>query len=118
VTSSSKNVADVFIKSMRKRDVAGRFGGEEFLLVMHGADRQHAVDRAEKLRGAIRSIEATFSGQKLGQITASFGVATFPGSGQSAAELIDEADKALYAAKHSGRDRAVAAANYAGAEAR
>jgi diguanylate cyclase (GGDEF)-like protein len=65
VTSSSKNVADAFIKSMRKGDVAGRFGGEEFLLVMHGADRQHAVDRAEKLRGAIRSIEATFSGQKL-----------------------------------------------------
>lgn len=113
-----KHVADVFGKATRKGDVAGRFGGEEFLLMMPGADLRQAVDRAEKVREAIRSIDAVFGGQKLGQITASFGVATFPGSAQTAGELIEEADKALYAAKDAGRDRVVAAAVYAGVDAR
>ena len=113
-----KHVADVFGESTRKGDVAGRFGGEEFLLTMPGADVRQAVERAEELREAIRSIDAVFGGRKLGQITASFGIATFPGSALTAEQLIDEADRALYAAKDAGRDRVVAATDYAGADAR
>ena len=103
-----KQVADVFVKATRKGDVAGRFGGEEFLLIMPGADTRQAVDRSDKVREAIQALTLTHAGQQLGTVTASFGVATFPGAGETTLELIDAADKALYAAKGAGRNRVVA----------
>lgn len=105
-----KEVADVLARSMRKGDIAGRFGGEEFLLLMPGADAERAIARAETMRKTIGSLDVGYAGQKLGRITASFGVATFPIDGESGAALIQAADKALYAAKAAGRDRVIAAA--------
>ena len=105
-----KEVAAVLARSTRKGDIAGRFGGEEFLLLMPGADAQRAITRAETMRSAIASLELRFGGQTLGKVTASFGVAVFPMDGDTRESLLHAADQALYAAKAAGRDRVMAAA--------
>jgi len=105
-----KEIADVLARSMRRGDIAGRFGGEEFLLLMPGADAERAIARAESMRRAIALLDVGYAGQKLGRITASFGVATFPRDAETAQSLVQAADKALYAAKDAGRDRVIAAA--------
>jgi len=94
---------------MRRGDVAGRFGGEEFLLIMPGADLERAMSRSDTMRETIASIELAQAGQKLGRVTASFGVAIFPDDGETAHSLVQTADKALYAAKAAGRNRVLAA---------
>ena len=106
-----KAVADVLATSMRRGDVAGRFGGEEFLLIMPGADLERAMLRADTMRETIGSIELARGTQKLGRVTGSFGVAIFPDEGETADILVQTADKALYAAKAAGRNRVVAARN-------
>lgn len=105
-----KEVASVLARSTRKGDIAGRFGGEEFLLLMPGADAQRAITRAETMRSAIGSLDLRFGGQTLGKVTASFGVAVFPMDGDTRESLLHAADQALYAAKAAGRDRVMAAA--------
>jgi diguanylate cyclase (GGDEF)-like protein len=104
-----RGVADVLATSMRRGDVAGRFGGEEFLLIMPGADLDLATSRANMMREAISALELSQGGQKVGRVTASFGVAIFPEDGETAHLLVQTADKALYAAKSAGRNRVVAA---------
>ncbi|HTX02492.1 MAG TPA: diguanylate cyclase [Candidatus Acidoferrales bacterium] len=104
-----KGVAEVLATSMRRGDVAGRFGGEEFLLIMPGADLERAMSRSDTMRETIASIELAQAGQKLGRVTASFGVAIFPDDGETAHSLVQTADKALYAAKAAGRNRVLAA---------
>jgi len=104
-----KGVADVLATSMRRGDVAGRFGGEEFLLVMPGADLELAASRADTMREMIGTLDLSQGGQKLGNVTASFGVAIFPEDGETAPTVVQTADKALYAAKAAGRNRVIAA---------
>jgi len=104
-----KQVADILARSMRKGDIAGRYGGEEFLLLMPGADLERAMARAEVMRKTIGTLDIGFAGQKLGRVTASFGVAIFPIDGELPGALVQAADKALYAAKAAGRDRVLAA---------
>ncbi|MGH7683214.1 MAG: diguanylate cyclase [Vulcanimicrobiaceae bacterium] len=105
-----KEVAAVLARSTRKGDIAGRFGGEEFLLIMPGADAERALTRAEAMRRGIASIDLRFGTQPLGRVTASFGVAIFPTDGDTRETLLHAADQALYAAKAAGRDRVTAAA--------
>ena len=105
-----KIVADLLARSMRKGDVAGRYGGEEFLLLMPGTDLEPAAARAEMLRSAIAALDVSYAGRKLGKITASFGVSAFPNDGDSGATIVQAADKSLYAAKSGGRDRVVTTA--------
>lgn len=105
-----KIVADILARSMRKGDVPGRFGGEEFLLLMPGTDKQHGAERAEKMRQVIAGLDVGYAGRKLGRITASFGVAAYPADAESGQSLLQAADNSLYAAKESGRDRVVASA--------
>jgi diguanylate cyclase (GGDEF)-like protein/PAS domain S-box-containing protein len=92
----------------RGSDIFCRYGGEEFLLVMLNATLAIAVDRAEQLRRAIAAAAVPF-GKSLIDVTASFGVATFPGDGTSDDELVGAADRALYAAKAAGRNCVIAA---------
>ncbi|MBJ7331333.1 MAG: diguanylate cyclase [Solirubrobacteraceae bacterium] len=90
----------------RSHELAARVGGEEFALVLHGADEVAAVNAAQR---AIRAISDTpFPG--VGRVTASAGAAACgPGNCANADHLLDIADRALYAAKQQGRDRVVAA---------
>jgi diguanylate cyclase (GGDEF)-like protein/PAS domain S-box-containing protein len=91
-------------QNARGSDIYCRYGGEEFLLVLPGMAEDGAVERAEQLRRAMAAVPVTYSGSKI-SVTASFGVATFPREGRTTDELIAAADRALYAAKASGRNR-------------
>lgn len=89
----------------RADDVACRYGGEEFALLMPDTDAARARQRAEDLRDAVAALRVTHGRRTLDPVTLSLGVATYPEHGQAAVELMRVADKALYAAKHAGRDR-------------
>lgn len=85
-------------------DVLVRYGGEEFVVVMSGVDEAAAVDRVERLRALCGATSATTRDGEVG-VTVSAGLA-FTGPGRTTAEsLLDAADRALYEAKRSGRDR-------------
>jgi diguanylate cyclase (GGDEF)-like protein len=96
-------------QNVRKGDIACRFGGDEFVLIMPGASAMIAKDRAELLVKDVQTIKLTYSDKGLSGISASFGVAVFPGHGNSAAVLIKAADTALLLAKKRGRSQVVMA---------
>jgi diguanylate cyclase (GGDEF)-like protein len=93
----------------RGEDIACRYGGEEFVLVLPEASLEEARRRAEHIRTAMKHIFVEHNGQMLGGNTISLGVAVFPTHGTTADYLIDEADRALYQAKGAGRNCVVVA---------
>lgn len=101
--------ANVLKKSVRNEDIACRFGGEEFILIMPEMDLEVTIGRANELLEATRRLEVMHDGQVLPQITTSIGIAMFPLHSTDASKLITSSDNALYAAKNSGRDRFVIA---------
>jgi diguanylate cyclase (GGDEF)-like protein len=94
----------------RESDIAVRYGGEEFTLVLPDADGNVALDRAEALRAAVESLELSFHGSVLGTLTISIGIALYPEHGRSPNDVLRSADQALYVAKRNGRNRAQLAA--------
>jgi diguanylate cyclase (GGDEF)-like protein len=99
-----RKVSSVIRKTVRKVDMAGRYGGEEFVIYLHGTDRTHAGQVAERLRLKIRKTRFVFDGREVG-VTASMGIACCPGHGKNGEELLRNADIALYRSKQGGRDR-------------
>jgi diguanylate cyclase (GGDEF)-like protein/PAS domain S-box-containing protein len=104
-----KRVARQLMSGVRREDVACRFGGEEFALVLPELTLDGAAERAESLRREIEAAVEEVAGKAIGSITASFGVACFPAHGSSGDELVRAADAALYQAKTRGRNRVVVA---------
>ncbi|HOJ39448.1 MAG TPA: GGDEF domain-containing protein, partial [bacterium] len=98
-----------FRTHIRGSDIACRYGGEEFTLVMPDASLRDVVRRAEELRVAVKDLRVHYQGQLLGSITLSLGIAVYPEHGTTADELIRLADAALYRAKKEGRDRVLVA---------
>ena len=96
---------------LRDIDISGRWGGEEFLIVLPGTTLEGAVEAAERIRTAFAAADFT-SGNKQVRMTASFGVAPFA-PGTEADGLVGAADRALYAAKRRGKNRVKAAAETA-----
>jgi diguanylate cyclase (GGDEF)-like protein/PAS domain S-box-containing protein len=94
---------------IRGEDIACRYGGEEFLLIIPGIDMDVALKRAELLRRAVKEMHVHHRGLK--PITLSLGVAIYPIHGETGINLIRSADVALYQAKRAGRDRVMAAAD-------
>ena len=94
---------------VRSEDIACRYGGEEFTLIMPEAPPEVVLRRADQLREEVRDLRVSLRGQALGMVTASMGVAVFPIDAGAGPELIREADRALYQAKEEGRDRVIAA---------
>ncbi len=88
----------------RSGDIACRFGGEEFILVLPGMPLETASSRAEELRASFASTTVTHGAVSL-RATLSIGIAIYPEHGASADELIRNADIALYQAKNAGRNR-------------
>lgn len=99
------DVAAVVLQCVRSEDVACRYGGEEFVVIMVGLDQDEAVERAEQIRNAIALHGFTWNDQPVDRLTASFGVATSPGHGLTTDQLFGAADTALYEAKDQGRNR-------------
>lgn len=89
----------------RGEDIACRYGGEEFALILPGASLSVAADRAEELREAVKHLNLELRGKSLGPISLSAGVASFPEHGDQGTRVMAVADAALYRAKQSGRDR-------------
>jgi diguanylate cyclase (GGDEF)-like protein/PAS domain S-box-containing protein len=96
---------------VRAEDIACRYGGEEFVLIMPEASLEITAERAEVLRKEARELRVQQHGQSLGAVTVSFGVAAFPQHGPSAESVIRAADLALYRAKSEGRDGVAVAAD-------
>jgi diguanylate cyclase (GGDEF)-like protein len=97
-------------KSIRGADIASRYGGEEFLVVLPDTTLEITGKRAEDLRQAARELQVYYLDKPLGKITISLGVASFPEHGRTIEEILKSADTALYRAKKEGRDRVVVAA--------
>ncbi len=90
---------------LRQYDVLGRFGGEEFLIIMPEIDKKVAASAAERIRQKIATREIELqTGLKI-QVTVSFGVACFPEGGASPDDLLVVADERLYQAKRHGKNR-------------
>jgi diguanylate cyclase (GGDEF)-like protein len=96
-------------RGVRGEDVACRYGGEEFVVVLPGAAHGDAVKRAESLCHDIAHLEGKVGGHTLGPVTASIGVATFPRDGENWVAVLEVADRRLYRAKEAGRDCVVGA---------
>ncbi len=100
-------LGQVALKHVRGSDIACRYGGEEFLLILPGATIEGAAARAKQLCAAIRELRITHYGRDLGPVTVSAGVAAAPGSALEPHRLFAAVDSALYTAKREGRDRVV-----------
>lgn len=98
-----KMLAEVLQTLFREGDVPCRIGGEEFIVMLPGAELKRTVERAEELRAEIEAQELRYSGETL-KVTSSIGVAVFPSHGKSLSALMQEADHALYRAKDAGRN--------------
>ena len=96
--------------NIRGGDIVCRFGGEEFFIVLPGADTENTRLRAEEFRKGVKELLVYHLGRPLGKCTISLGVAAYPEHGLTADALIKNADNALYRAKHEGRDKVVVAA--------
>jgi diguanylate cyclase (GGDEF)-like protein len=97
-----RTFADVLRQTVRDSDVAGRWGGEEFLLLLPGADQEGAVQLADRIR--IELADRSIPSAPGLRVTASFGVAEYGGEANSE-DLVAAADGALYRAKRGGKDR-------------
>ena len=100
---------------VRGSDIACRYGGEEFSLIMPDATPATALERAERIRKSAKGLDLKHAGQALGAVTLSVGVAAFPEHGDTPFLLVRAADQALYRAKAAGRDRVLLAETLADA---
>lgn len=96
-----KAIAEVLKSNARSIDIAARMGGEEFNLILPAVDIEGGCIAAERIRKAIESVEL----DKIGHITASLGVATYPDQSDDIQELLELTDQAMYESKRNGRNR-------------
>lgn len=99
-----REISNIVRQNIREIDIPGRYGGEEFFIILPDTDRDGALYAAERIRKAteetlIKAYDATI------KATVSVGIATYPQDGTTAEELIDKADWALYRSKKLGRNR-------------
>lgn len=102
-------VGQVLQQHVRGEDIACRYGGEEFILILPETAHETALQRADEIRQAIAATTISHMHQTYGPATASLGVSTAPELAYDAAVLQQAADAALYAAKHGGRNRVASA---------
>lgn len=100
-------VGQLLTSRLRGEDIACRYGGEEFTVILPESDTTSALRQAEELRLALSQMSVPFSGKTLPPITVSLGLATYPIDGVAGITLLRKADAALYRAKRSGRNRVV-----------
>jgi diguanylate cyclase (GGDEF)-like protein len=97
-----REICSIVKKSIRREDICGRYGGEEFVIILPDTASKDASIVAEKLRHKVE--EAKILGDKY-PVTMSLGVASYPDHGEIEQELIEKVDQALYVAKESGRNK-------------
>lgn len=97
---------------IREEDIACRYGGEEFTLIMPTASLAATRERAEQVRAKVKQMSVHYLEMAVGPLSVSLGVAVSPEHGTDGETLIHAADAALYRAKHMGRDHVVVAGNH------
>ncbi len=103
-------LANTLQQRLRGDDIACRYGGEEFIVILPGASLENVVQRAEGLRRLVADdLRIIYDGDELPGVTLSIGVSSFPVHGLNGEQCIRAADDALYRAKLAGRDRVVEA---------
>ncbi|HEX8948904.1 MAG TPA: GGDEF domain-containing protein, partial [Dissulfurispiraceae bacterium] len=102
-----QHIASLLTKNLRLSDVIGRYGGEEFLLLMPETSKESAKVVVERLREKIAGEPITLPDAVRLRVTASFGASTFPEDGLSSEDLLITADERLYRAKKGGKNLAV-----------
>lgn len=100
-----KAFADVFRSNIRSEDIACRYGGEEFTIILPDTTVKGACDRADSILNAIANLRITPGHQTFSGLSVSIGIAFYPGDGETAADVLQNADAALYDAKHNGRNQ-------------
>jgi diguanylate cyclase (GGDEF)-like protein len=100
-----RGVADCLQHSVRNEDIVCRYGGEEFVIILPEITEELALARATAIRQNISNLHMQLKGETLRPITISIGLATYPVPARNAVDLLRMADRALYEAKHAGRDR-------------
>ncbi len=100
-----RRVADALVGELRDGDHIGRFGGEEFAVLLHAADEAEARRAGERLRRRISELRVPVPDGTFTTVTVSVGVAVADDADRSVAELLAHADAGLYAAKAAGRDQ-------------
>ncbi|KRA53050.1 GGDEF domain-containing protein [Devosia sp. Root635] len=103
------DVAQACKAALRSSDCFARFGGEEFVALLRGTEGADAVATAEVLRRTVAAL--AFEHRTPPAVTVSLGVASYLASSESLHDILNEADRQLYAAKAAGRNRVMAAAN-------
>jgi diguanylate cyclase (GGDEF)-like protein len=107
-----QQIAGILRQEIREQDTVARFGGEEFVVLLHQVGGEEAFEAAERIRRAIAEYPfPNGTKQPLGRVSASLGMSCFPDEAMDLELLILKADQALYAAKEQGRNRVVAAAS-------
>jgi diguanylate cyclase (GGDEF)-like protein len=101
-------MGELLAHASRGSDIACRFGGEEFALVLPGASLETARKRAEAIRAGFEALDVEFEGRKIGPLTLSAGVAAISPESEDWSTALQQADRALYAAKQAGRNRVLA----------
>jgi diguanylate cyclase (GGDEF)-like protein len=103
-----KRVAEVIMKSVRTMDVVSRYGGDEFIIILPETDLMLAVKIAERLNNDIAK-EALPAENGIAKhersVTASIGIVSYPQHGETTAQLLENVDKAMYCAKHEGKNK-------------
>ena len=104
-----RELGSLLLKQVRGEDIACRYGGDEFVLILPDASREVTRERAELICELAQQFHLQFDGQSLAAVTLSLGVAIFPEHGITSTGILRAADSALYRAKHEGRARVVVA---------
>ncbi|WP_203299111.1 sensor domain-containing diguanylate cyclase [Marinobacter sediminum] len=99
-----KSVSKLFLDSVRSVDWVGRFGGEEFVIVLPEMDANEAHETAERIRDLVSSVPQPLGDGRSVRLTISVGVAVYPNHGLTAPQLRAAADRAMYRAKDRGRN--------------
>jgi diguanylate cyclase (GGDEF)-like protein len=100
----------LLLKTSRPEDIACRYGGEEFTLILPELPEHTAVERANAIRMAVQTMQVQHLGKELPQVTVSIGLAVYPQGGAEPELLLRRADEALYRAKAAGRNQVAVAA--------
>ncbi len=101
-----KNIAIILKKSVRTCDFLARYGGEEFAIILPETEKEAALKVGERILSEIAGFEfKSKTGKKIGQVTITIGLSTYPGDSRTSAKLIEAADNALYKGKSAGKNR-------------
>ena len=104
------SIGSILKSRIRRGDLAARFGGEEFVVILPNCSKENAVLIGNKLRVAISEENIQFQEQQpMGNITCTFGIATYPDDADTKELLLKKADECLYDGKASGRNKVVSA---------